>query len=57
MVKWTKKIALVYVFGQRPKSSSKALFKLSFFHDDLCCYVEYSSVENQVEIFSTYHYK
>ena len=26
------------------------------FHGDLSCCVEYSNVENQVEIFNTYHY-
>jgi hypothetical protein len=58
MVKWTQKM-LQYTrtifFGQRPKSSNKALFKLYFFHDDLNCCVEYSNVENQVEMFNTYH--
>jgi hypothetical protein len=25
------------------------------FHDDLCCCVEYSNVENQAEIYNNYH--
>ena len=25
------------------------------FHDDLCCCVEYSNVENRLEIFNIYH--
>jgi hypothetical protein len=33
---------------------AKRCFWISF-HDDLCCYVGYSNVEIQVEIFNTYH--
>jgi hypothetical protein len=52
-----QKNAPVYIFGQRPKNSSKAFFNWFSFHDDLYCCVEYTTVENQVEIFNTYHLK
>ena len=58
MVKWIKKVLrytkIIIVFGQRHKSSSKALFQLEFFcYDDLYCCVKYSNVAYRVEIFNT----
>ena len=59
MVKWTKKVLqytkpiISWVKGL--KVVAKRCLNLISFHDDLCCCVEYSNVENQVEIFNTYH--
>jgi hypothetical protein len=45
----------MFVFCQRPKSSSKVLFELECFcHDDMYCCIKYSNVDYQVEIFKTY---
>ena len=53
--------ALVYesrgLLGQMPISSSKRLFKIDYFNDDLYCYVSYSNIEYEHEIFETYHQK
>ena len=59
MVKWTKKMLWyteTIVFAVKgPKVVAKCCLNWISFHDDLCCCVEYSNIENQVEIFNTYH--
>ena len=63
MVKWTiKKCSNIlkpsyFYFVKGLKVVAKCFLNWISFHDDLCCYVEYSNVENQVEIFNTYHKK
>ena len=41
--------------GETPKSSSKVLFKLEFFHAILYCCVRYSIIKYQDEIFKNYY--
>ena len=60
MVKWTQKV-LRYIktvfFGVKGlKVVARRYLHWISFHDDLCRYVhEYSNVEDQVQIFNTYH--
>ena len=59
MVKWTKRVlrstkTIIFLVKGR-KVVAKCCLNWTSFHDDLCCCVEYSNVENQVEIFNTYH--
>ena len=55
IVKWAKK-ALRYtktiIFVRSLKVVAKRCLNWISFHDDLCCCVEYSNVETQVEIFN-----
>jgi hypothetical protein len=59
MEKWTKKVLrytktiITLVKGLRVVA--KCCLNWISFHDDLCCCVEYSNLENQVGIFNTYH--
>ena len=59
MIKWTKKVlryTKTIIFGIKSlKVVAKCCFNWISYHDDLCCCVEYSTVEYQVEIFNTYH--
>ena len=60
MVKWTKKVlryTKTIICGVKGlKVVAKRYLNWTFlFYDDLCCCVEYSNVECQVEIFNTYH--
>ena len=56
-----QKSALIYksrdFLGQMPTSSSKMLFRILFFHDDLYSQVSYSNIESQYEIFKIFHQK
>ena len=59
MVKWTKKVLqytkTITFLAKGLKVVAKCYLNWNSFHDDLCCCVEYSNVENQVEIFNTDH--
>ena len=61
IVKWTKKVLrytkTVNVLVKGLKVVAKRCFNWIYFHDDLCCCVEYSKVEHQVENFNTNNYK
>ena len=59
MVKWTNKMLrctkIIIFLVKGLKVVAKRCLNYISFHDDLCCCVEYSNVENKVEIFNTYH--
>ena len=59
MVKWTKRVLryanTIILLVKGLKVVAKHCLNWFFFYDDLCCCVQYSNVENQVEIFNTYH--
>ena len=59
MVKWTQKMLrytkTIKFMVKGLKVVAKRYLNWISFHNDLCCCVEYSNVENQVEIFNTYH--
>ena len=59
MVKWTKKMLrytkTITFLVKGLKAIAKRCLNWICIHDDLCCCVEYSNVEHQVEIFNTYH--
>ena len=52
MLQYTKTITFL---AKGLKVVAKCYLNWNSFHDDLCCCVEYSNVENQVEIFNTDH--
>ena len=58
-VKWTKKMlryTKTIVFWVKDLNVvAKCNSNWVSFHHDLCCCVEYSNIENQVEIFNNYH--
>ena len=58
MVKWTEKVLqytkTIILLVKGLKVVAKRCLDWISFHDDLCCCVEYSHVETQVEIFNTY---
>ena len=56
MVKWTKKVpwytkTIIFLVKGLRVVETYSLNWISF-HGDVCCCVEYSNVENQVEIFN-----
>ena len=61
MVKWTKKVfqytTTIIVLVKDLKVVATCCLNWISFHDDLYRCVEYSNVENQVEIFNTRHQK
>ena len=58
MVKWTKKVLwytkTLFVLVKGLKVVAKHCLNWIFPHDNLCCCVEYSNLENQDEIFNNY---
>jgi hypothetical protein len=59
MVKWTKNVpqytkTIIFLVKGLKVETNCCLNCISF-HDDLCCCVEYSNVENQAKIYNTYH--
>ena len=59
MVKWTNKVlqyttTIIFMVKGLKVVAKRCLNWISF-HDDFRCCVEYSNIENQVEILNTYH--
>ena len=58
MLKWTKKMlwytkTILFFLVKCPKVVAKHYLHWISLHDDVCCCVEYSNVENHVEILNT----